>query len=75
MIVEDYFLQFFLHWPLCVQSLQLVLLQVALHSVHISQLPPQEALASFFSQHAFFFSQHAFFFSQHSFLFLSHLWS
>ena len=44
-MLRNYFLQFFLHCPLCVQSLQPVLLQVALHSVHFSQLLLQVALA------------------------------
>ena len=39
-----YFLQFFLHWPLCEQSLQPVSLQADLHSVHFLQSWPQPAL-------------------------------
>jgi len=72
----DYFLQFFLHCPLCLQSLQLVSLQVALHSVHFLQSALQPAFSSFFlSQQSAFFSafflQQSFFsafLSQHSFL-------
>ena len=56
-IIYYFFLQFFLHWPLCLQSLQLVLLQVALHSVHFLQSAPQPAFFSaFLSQQSAFFS-------------------